>query len=397
MDYRALKQNFPIIFLLATLIIATPFFSNLTFASGALNKTIQISYSGSILNSSNSLKVNGANILDSSGRIIHLRGVDYTYFIDGPLGSWTLSNGNTEWNTWDTTAIANNLDALKNWGVNCVRVQTTSQWWIDNTNNFRSNIAYFINQAQQRGIYVEFVYWRNNQNELQVSMPYPPYDNNNGYINNPADFVNLWSSTANVLKAYPNVLFELWNEPVGDGSAENSWFSSVQLCINAIRATGSTNLIVVQWGYCIADQFNGFIADMSWVTSKPLTDLAGNIVYSTHIYSHTGNFYNANTGTYYSSIAEITQALTDTLVVQTAASHPVFIGEIGCDLNAADLPTEYTWYNNTLSLLNQYGISYAGFAWAPWNSNLEWGLIMAGQPNYFPNQAGQMLKQQLTS
>ena len=406
---RTVKQGY-IIFLIAVVLIAIVPSSIPAATAGPTPtptpsptpkpiKTISFGSSGSIVNSSNSnsLTVNGTYIKNSSGNIVHLRGVDYSYFIDGPLGSWTLSNGNIEWNTWDTTAIANNLDTLKSWGVNCIRVSTTVQWWVDNTNNFRSNIGYFLNQTLQRGIYVEFVYWRNNQNEGQVSMPYPPYDSNNGYISSQSDFVNLWTSTASVLKAYPNAIFELWNEPVGDGSttAMNSWFSTTQLCINAIRATGSTNLIVVQWAYGVADQFNGFVADMSWVTNYPLSDSAGNIVYSTHLYSHPNNFYNGNTGAYYSSITDVTRALTDTLILQVAASHPVFIGEIGCSLSASDMTTEYAWYNNTLSLLDQYGISYAGWAWAPWNTNTQWGLIMAGQSNYAPSQAGQILQQQI--
>ena len=161
---RALKQGYIIFLIAVVFIVIVP--SSIPAATAGPTptptpsptpkpiKTISFGSSGSIVNSSNSnsLKVNGTYIKNSSGNIVHLRGVDYSYFIDGPLGSWTLSNGNIEWNTWDTTAIANNLDTLKSWGVNCIRVPTTVQWWIDNTSNFRSNIGYFLNQSLQRGI-----------------------------------------------------------------------------------------------------------------------------------------------------------------------------------------------------------------------------------------------------
>ena len=60
----------------------------------------------------------GNQILTSNGTVVILRGVDYTYFIDGPCGSWMLPNGQIEFNTWDTAALNSNLDAIKSWGCN---------------------------------------------------------------------------------------------------------------------------------------------------------------------------------------------------------------------------------------------------------------------------------------
>ena len=108
------------------------------------------------------LHVAGNKILTSDGAVVILRGVDYTYFIDGPCGSWMLPNGQIEYNTWDTAALNSNLDAIKSWGCNCIRVLATTQWWVQNTENFQSNLEYFIAQAALRGIYVDFTFWRNN-------------------------------------------------------------------------------------------------------------------------------------------------------------------------------------------------------------------------------------------
>ncbi len=398
MGNHTLKQ-ISIVVIILTFLVA--FFSNPVFASNPTptptpkpTKTITISSSGIINYSTSSLHVSGAYIKDPAGDVIHLRGVDYSYFIDDPFGTWTLSSGGSEWSTWDTSAVNYFLDEEHSWGVNVIHVLTTSSFWITNQSGFRSHLEYFINQAANRGMYVELTYWRNNQTEQHSNLPF--YDPGNGYINSISDFVNLWSSTANELKAYPNVLFNFWDEPAPSGPyGASDWFSASQQCINAIRAVGSTNLIVIQWCLGIADHFNGFVGDMSWVTTYPLTDSSDNLVYSTHFYTHPDNWYNYPAGKFASSNAEITQVLTDCLVLQTAALHPVFIDAIGCDLYASDLSTEYTWFNNTLGLLNQDGIGYAVFCAPPWNSNTEWGLVMAGQPNYTPNQAGQILKQQL--
>ena len=352
-----------------------------------------------------SSSVSGQYIKDSAGNTVTLKGFVYTYFIDSPSGSWQLASGKTEWSTFDTTAIQSNLDAIKAGAPNVVVVYTTASYWIDNTQNFRNNIEYFIAQAQQRGIYVELSFTRDNANQPgQISYPYPPYGYTlnwqsiygNGYINNQQDFVNLWVNIASALKAYPNVIFKFWGEPSGDGTpaAEKDWATVNQLCINGIRAIGSTNLIVIQWGLGLADPFSGWVASMSWINDYPLTDPAGNLIYSEHLYSHP-NFYNYKTGLYYSSTSDMQRALTDTLVIQTASVYPVFMDEMGCDQYLSDMSTEYAWFSNTLGLLNQYGIGYAVFAAPPWNSNTEWGLVLAGQPNYTPNQAGQILQQQL--
>ena len=354
--------------------------------------SLTISYAHA--STASALTVNGQYIKDASGNTVILRGVDYTGFLDGPFGSWTLPNGNVEWNTWDTAAIANNLDSMKSWGLNCINVYTTVQFWVDNTNNFRSNLAYFISQAQQRNMYVEVTYWRNNANEGQVQLPYA--DPGNGYINNPTDFVNLWSSTANVLKAYPNVIFQLWNEPVGDGSTttESTWLNTVQLCINAIRGTGAINLVGVQWGYGLGWSTAGFRSNLDWVTQYPLNDPLGNIVYNEHIYRN--NFFNEyqNRAQLY-SLNDMNQALTDDNVF--SFNKPLLISEIAASSTQASLDNglEYAWFANTLSLLNQNGIGYMAFNWAPHDtSDTAYGLNIHAQPNYAPSQSGLILQQE---
>lgn len=86
---------------------------------------------------------------------------------------------------------------------------------------------------------------------------------------------------------------------------------------------------------------------------------------------------------YYGETTDIQQMLTDTQVLQTAFAHPVFIGEIGCQLSMVDLPTEEMFFNNTLTLLNQNGIGYAVMAAPVWSDNTAWGLkVQTGVANY---------------
>jgi endoglucanase len=344
------------------------------------------------------LHVTGNQIRTSDGASLILRGVDYSYFIDGPFGSWMLPNGQIEWNTWNTEAIKSNLDAVKSWGCNIIRVPITVQWWVHNSNGFKVNLQYFISEAANRGLYVDLVFWRNIDGEDQVSLPYPPYDNSS-IINSANDFVNVWSNVASTLKSYPNVIFELWNEPNGDLTAETSWHKTSQQCVTAIRETGAKNLILLQWNYNICVDFENqttacFVSgSMDWISSNPLTDPTNNIVYSAHLYS-TGFYDSTHNYELKNSYSDMLWALNYAGLLSTASQHPVLIGEIGCNLWVDNTNNEFAWFNNTLTILNQYGISYCGWAWAPWRTGMPWGLVN-GEENYAPNQAGQILQRQI--
>jgi len=345
------------------------------------------------------LHVVGNQIQTASNKIITLHGVDYTYFIDGPNGSWMTQDGNILWNTWSPAAINSNLDALQRIGVNIVRVTTTAQWWIDNTDNFQSHLAYFITQAAERGIYVDFTFW---QATSTSGMPdgVLPWADGNGLINSPQEFIALWINVTNTLKIYPNVLFEFWNEPNarGDPFAEASWFRTTQQCITALRAIGATNLIVIQWNYGLAMDYTwyqqGSLWGLNWVDTYPLFDPTGNLVYGTHLYRN--KFYNwPTTDGMPHSLADVTFALTQTGVL--SFDKPLWISEIGCNLWAANQSNEYEWYNNTLTVLNQNNIGYAAWAWAPWRTGTQWGLVNGGVPNYQPNPAGQIFQNRIAA
>jgi hypothetical protein len=346
------------------------------------------------------LHVSGNQLLDSNNDVITLRGIDYTYFTDGPCGSWMLPDGNIDWNTWDTDDVDVNLDAIQCWGCNSVRVLATVQWWTENTDDFQSHIEYFISQAQARGIYVDFTFWRLADGEDQVTMPYPPYVNST-IITSANDFVNLWINVSDTLKVYPNVIFELWNEPTGDTEYASSWFNTTQQCINSIRNTGATNLVLVQWDYKVALDYQwyqaGSLWGLNWIDEYPLSDSLGNIVYSTHIYRD--GFYNWNTIDGWAiSTADMTWALNETGVI--GLDKPLIIGEIGCRVGSIwppiDVDSEKEWFNNTLEILNEYGIGYNAWAWAPWRDGYVWagmyfGLVPAYAQNYEPNQSGEIL------
>ena len=62
-------------------------------------------------------------------------------------------------------------------------------------------------------------------------------------------FADLWSRLATRYKGNPKVIFGLMNEPVGSSMTATTWLASSQAAINAVRATGATNLILVPSTY----------------------------------------------------------------------------------------------------------------------------------------------------
>jgi len=341
------------------------------------------------------LHISGNQILTANGTPLILKGMDYTYFMDSEGGSWMMPDGSIEWmtNPMDKTGVADFLDFMQASNCNVVRLHLTVQYWLDNSNNYQSNLEYFITQAANRGIYTEMDFYRNNATGGEPVGYLPWQDAGNNVLNSSADFVNLWGNVSATLKNYPTVMFELWNEPSGN---EALWFNVTQQCINNIRSTGATQPIVIQWDVCIYFNFYagyspaGVGSSMNWVTDYPLNDPSGNLIYSTHLYRN--NFFNSSNGyQQVYSYSDMHYVLSACGVLSVAATHPVFIGEIGCSLWATDEGNEMTWYNNTLTILEQNRIGYAGFAAPPWRSEEQWGLVYAGLANYTLDAAGVIL------
>jgi hypothetical protein len=351
------------------------------------------------------LSVDGKYIEDTLGNVVHLRGVVKNGYEACPGGIW-MDTDVMSISQWNPSKCGTELDAMKSWGVNVVRTVITVDLWKNNTGSMRQMYEAFLNLAAQRGMYVVFDgfqvvnYFAGGS---QDPLPYPPYATSPGassVISSQQDFIDWWTHVATELKGYPNVIFELWNEPHGNSAAEASWFNVSQRCINAIRATGATNLILVQWDYaCWVNVLypppSNPASTMSWISQASYTDPAGNLVYGTHLYynciinSTTGNILNYYAYTY----SDIDTAFQEMGYYSTAQKYPFFVSEIGCEIafSGADLREQMAAYTNELSLLNQYGINFAGF----WFNDIGTYALENGPPNFTPNQAGQILQKNL--
>jgi len=379
-------------------LIASLLVVSLVFSSG-LSAAI-ITNSGTIAYTQ-PLHVEGKDIKDQGGNLVYLRGANKPEFADDPDGIWM---GNTY---WLDSNVQQELSMMKSWGINTIRCHlAVDDWKYDlskpyATLNCRTAIKRLLTFAGLQGMYVVLDgyrvtnFWNGGD---QDPLPYPPYQtsaNASSVISSQQDFIDWWTSMATELKGYSNVIFELWNEPYGNSTAKESWFNVAQECIDTIRATGATQLIIFQWDMAAWVNLNfpePDPGDLSWVKEGNLSDPLGNIVYSTHLYRcYNHIFYSIPTYVQAWNYTDVDRGLQYMGYYDVAATYPLFIGEIGVNLGAASLSNELSFFNNSLSLFNQHNVSYTAFWWR------EIGLwaIHGGPPSFTPNQVGQILKAQL--
>jgi aryl-phospho-beta-D-glucosidase BglC (GH1 family) len=354
--------------------------------SSTLNSVI-ISSSGTIETLPNlQLQVSGTQLLNGNNQTVYLRGVDACSFLESSTGSFIATGGTyTELGTtWSNASVVDDILDWQSHGFNFVRILIPCDWWLNDSAityqgaatsiGMRDAITEFVQIAQPYGLYIEVCPWEDvgypeSGQPASGSLPYGSGE----YFANESAFVSFWAGTgtsvANVLGGYPNVLFNLYNEPDGP---EASWAEACQECINAIRAV-SQNCIVVQWGY---DGYFGFPVD---------ANLNGtNIIYDDHIYRGGSNTFTLAEYT----TAELNSTLYNTYDYGEVVGHYCFmIDEIGCDLGQDAY--ELTYYANMLGLLDSWGAGYAGWVYEPGGS----GYVLL-QGSTFPfslNSAGQEL------
>jgi len=163
---------------------------------------------------------------------------------------------------------------------------------------------------------------------------------------------SFWTGVANTFKSNNAVVFDLFNEPFPEratGNETTGWtcwrdggtcagipyqVAGFQSLVNAVRATGSTNIIMIG-GLAFSNDLT------QWLQFKP-TDPTGNLVAFAHI-------YNFNTCS--------TTACFDSQLAPVAASVPLSLTEIGeNDCAHGTIDTVMNW-------ADAHGVGYLGWTW----------------------------------
>ena len=409
-------ENKYTVFVLVLLILSSGIIFYPSYAS--LTSTQSLRALGTVVYtySAQTLHVDGPYIKDDQGNLFYLKGTNKYGFENYPGGGFWGSTYLQYWEHWNTSegraAVTQVLDAMKTWGINVVRLPQAIDHWKFNLDNHRQIIKELLQMMNDRGMYMIYAAFRvtgSDAGSIGSNLPYPPYETEGtSVIANEQDFVDYWVSIASELKDYPNVMFELWNEPssgVWDefltGSAFTSWKAVTQMCITAMRNVGAEQLIISQWwpGVCTNLSIDPNISHtrgLEWVPLMNLDDPLNNLVYSTHMYRYWGAFFHQPGGIETKTLAwtriDILEAFDRFGLEDVATAYPLLIGEIGCNQEAEDLEHELIAFETCLSIFNENGYHYCTW-W--WMSEDEAGGIFRehlGEASGFaPNEAGNIL------
>ncbi len=169
---------------------------------------------------------------------------------------------------------------------------------------------------------------------------------------------NVWSRLATHYLKHPSVLFGLMNEPHVQTATQ--WASAAQAAINAIRATGATQEILVPGSY--------WTGAHSWTSSDNatvmgrITDPGHNMAFELHQYLDSDN-----SGTHNTVVSPTIgpERLADATAWAKAGGHRLILGEFGAASDSASL----TALNNMLAYLQQHSDVWQGaiyFGGGPW-------------------------------
>jgi len=281
------------------------------------------------------LHVVGNSIVDGSGKAVRLLGVDRSGSEYACLGNGGFFDGPSD---------AASVQAIAAWHTTAVRVPLNEDCWL----GINGTPAAYSGQAYQAAIqsYVALL----NQNglvailDLHWNAPGTQQSNGQQPMADADHAPAFWSSVASTFKSNSSVVFDLYNEPYGiswtcwrDGgscSGASYTVAGMQSLVDAVRATGATNVIMAG-GLAYANDLS------QWLSYRP-SDPTNNLAASWHSY----NFNGCNTTACY-----------DSQVAPVARQVPLVAGEIG------ENDCAHGFIDPLMGWLDAHGASYVGWAW----------------------------------
>jgi endoglucanase len=325
------------------------------------------------------IAVKGNQFVDGAGHVVQLRGANVSGLETAAVQGWDPGD---PWGGQDPS-----FDAMKTWKMNVIRLPLNEASWLgyecaddtgklrdpDPGHNYQATVQKAVDGATAAGLYVILdLHWTAPKNFCPLAQnPVPDSDNS----------ISFWTSIATQFKGYPNVMFELFNEPylfylssgevdwtvlmkggtltqyvTGDGAkytVDYTWQSpGMQKLVDTVRATGATNVVLVSgvsWSQDLS----------KWIANHP-TDHANQLAAVWHAYPNSGTVGDPQAALpKYGSVGYTwTQSVLD-------GGFPVLITEFG-DHDAAGTKGS-PFVSNLLPWADEHGASYLGWTWNAWS------------------------------
>jgi endoglucanase len=310
------------------------------------------------------LHVSGNKLLTASGAAYRLLGVNRSG------GEFACIQGN---GIWDGPMDQASITAMRTWKIRTVRVPLNEQCWLGvapvpaqyGGTTYQNAVKAYVNLLIANGITpIVEMHW----NYGQYTGPSSGCTDVNATCQKPmpdAQYApSFWTGVANAFKGNNAVVFDLFNEPYPEratGSTTTGWtcwrdggtcsgipyqVAGFQTLVNAVRATGATNVVMLG-GLAYSNDAS------QWLQYKP-TDPTGNLAAFAHVY----NFNTCSTTSCY-----------DSTFAPVAAQVPFNFTEIG------ENDCGHSFIDTLMNWADAHNVGYLGWTWNTWDCSTGPSLI----------------------
>jgi hypothetical protein len=278
-----------------------------------------------------------------------------------------------EWNRQGQYLSQTDIEAMRKWGANVVRIALNQAFWLDS------------DSRESMGSYkqiVDAIIYHAIQQKMAVILDLHIIKDHQENMANKAS-IDFWRDVATTYANFGTVLLELYNEPNditydqwrngGGTPARNEGpYVGYQQLYDAVRATGAKNICVVagtRWGY-----------DLSFVNSGFRVQ-GDNIVYCAHPWYPRGDKQKDPLEKNFKGLI---------------GEYPIIFTEFG--RNAYGGPYDPKWYKYLISYMNEHGFHYTGWGW--WvevepSKAQDWPCLIGNWTNWTPIDGGQFIHDDL--
>jgi endoglucanase len=302
------------------------------------------------------LHVSGNHLVDASGATVRLRGANRSG------GEFMCVQG---YGVWDGPVDDASIAAMAAWHITAVRIPLNEECWLGLSNidpryggaAYQNEVKGFVSRLEAHGITpIVEMHWNHGaytgpssgcadvHATCQKPMPDAEYA--------PA----FWTGVANAFKGDDAVVLDLFNEPYPEratGDETSGWIcwrdggtcagipyevAGFQSLVDAVRATGATNVILVG-GLAYSNDLTQWL---QYAPADPKHDLAA--------FAHIYNFNSCATTSCF-----------DSQLAPVAAKVPLTLSEIGeNDCGHGFIDTVMNW-------ADAHGVGYLGWTWNTWD------------------------------